>query len=81
MLKINKWGYLQHFVTTLPQPIRDGGKLNPIEQLCSVQTPVKHGISQIYGIITDLGGWRYPHSLENENGNWVHNWKNNKWEK
>lgn len=58
LLKINEWRYqqLKHLITTIPQPIRTAENLNPIERLCSVQTTLKHVISQIYKILTDLGG-------------------------
>lgn len=62
LLKINEWRYqqLKHLVTTKPQLIRIEENLNPIERLCSVQTALKHRISQIYKILTDLDGQERP---------------------
>lgn len=53
---LKEWEYLQikHFISTIPQPIREENELTPIEKLCSARKPVRHGISQIYKILTEL---------------------------
>lgn len=45
---------LKHLVSTMPQPIRDEKALNSMEKRCSIRTPLKHGILQIYEILTEL---------------------------
>ena len=54
--QFSEWEYFQlkHFVSNLPQPIRDDKTLNPIEKLCSIGKPLKHGIALLYGKLTDL---------------------------
>ena len=53
---MSEWEYLQlkHFVSTLPQPIREDRTLYPIEKICSMDKPLIHGISKAYGILTEL---------------------------
>ena len=53
---MSEWEYMQlkHFVSTLPQPIREDKTLYPIEKICSMDKPLIHGISKVYGILTEL---------------------------
>lgn len=48
---------LKHFVNTIPQPIRDEKELTPIENLCNIKNPAKHGISQMYESLMGTGYW------------------------
>lgn len=49
---INEWPYFQmrHFVEKLPQPIRSGEDLRPLEQLCTMVKSINN-ISRIYKIL------------------------------
>lgn len=52
---INELWYsqLKHFFTTLPQPIRSGGDLLPLERLC-IAANTRNGISLICKILVTL---------------------------
>lgn len=64
--KISEWNLyqLRHLVNTLPHPLREEEKLSPLEKLCFTRTPLKNGISKIYGILTDLDGQGRPEYIE-----------------
>lgn len=41
-------------------PTRDRKNFALLENLCGVQTPLKHGISKVYGILAELEGQESP---------------------
>lgn len=52
-MPIDKWGYaqIQHFVQTLPQPLRGKDKFKSLEKLFSSPPSVQRSISKIYKVL------------------------------
>lgn len=61
VIVINEWRYLQlkHFVENLPQPIRTGEELMPLEGLCTAVNK-RNNISKIYKILIEVEELEVP---------------------